>query len=225
MNRISNLVRLCLLAAGLLGAAAVVAQEVDQQQSLSSATQPAYEALSAGREAKSDGDLAEAEEEFKRALELSQRGSEQYQAAVEELTFHLPFLRAEGYVRTEQWLKAERLLEDLLQTHQNDIRKSEELTQLIALLRESARSRTEAKRPGREVIRYVEGKLDAFQQEKGRYPRNYEELDTLLAAEGSPFEDYEVVHYVGTGGAYGLTLRGRDDPENVLTLQRTGVVE
>lgn len=225
MNRISNLVRSCFLAVGLLAAAAVAAQEGSQQQNFSSATQPAYEALSAGREAKSAGDLAEAEEEFKKALELSQRGSEQYEAAVEELTFHLPFLRAEGYVRTEQWLKAERLLEDLLQAHQNDIQKSEELAQLIALLRERARARTEAKRPGREVIRYVERKLDGFLQEKGRYPRDYEELNGLLADEGSPFEDYEVVHYVGAGGAYGLTLRGRDDPENVLTVQRTGRVE
>lgn len=225
MNRISNLVRSSLLAAGLFAAAAVAAQQGDQQQNFSSATQPAYEALSAGREAKSEGDLAEAEEAFKKALDLSQRGSEQYQAAVEELTFHLPFLRAEGYVRTEQWLKAERLLEDLLQAHQNDIQKTEELAQLIAVLRERARSRTEARRPGRKVIRYVERKLDGFLQEKGRYPRDYEELDALLAAEGSPFDDYEIVHYVGSGGAYGLTLRGRDDPENVLTLQRTGVVE
>lgn len=225
MKRINNFVRLPLLATGLVLAAAVAAQEGNQQQDFSSATQPAYEALSAGREAKSDGDLAEAEEEFKKALELSQRGSEQYQAAVEELTFHLPFLRAEGYVRTEQWLKAERLLEDLLQSHRNDIQKTEELAQLITLLRESARSRTEASRPGRKVIRYVERKLDGFLREKGRYPRDYEELNGLLAAEGSPFEGYEVVHYVGAGGAYGLTLRSRDDSENVLTLQRTGVVE
>lgn len=225
MSRTSNRARLCLIACGLLGASAVPAQEGRQQQDFSSATQPAYEALSAGRQAKNDGDLAEAEEEFKKVLKLSQRDSEQYQAAVEELTFHLPFLRAEGYVSTEQWQKAEHLLENLLQAHQDDIQKTEELAQLIAVLRESARSKTEPRRPGREAIRYVEQKLDGFRQEQGRYPRNYEELDALLAAEESPLDDYEVAHYVAAGDGYGLTLRGKADSENVLTVQRTGAVK
>lgn len=224
MSRTSNRARLCLIACGLLGASAVPAQE-GRQRDFSSATQSAYEALSAGRQAKNDGDLAEAEEEFKEVLKLSQRDSEQYRAAVEELTFHLPFLRAEGYVSTQQWQKAERLLENLLQAHQDDVEKTEELAQLIAVLRETARSQTETRRPGREVIRYVERKLDGYRQEKGRYPRNYEELDALLAAEESPLDDYEVAHYVAAGDAYGLTLRGKANSENVLTVQRTGTVE
>lgn len=225
MNRTSNRARLCLIACGLLAASGVAAQEGKQQQDFSSATQPGYEALSAGRRAKNDGDLAEAEEAFKEVLKYSQRDSEQYQAAVEELTFHLPFLRAEGYVSTEQWQKAEHLLENLLQAHQGDVEKTEELAQLIAVLGESARSKTEPRRPAREVIRYVERKLDGFRQEKGRYPRDYEELDALLADEESPLDDYEVAHYVGTGDAFGLTLRGKANSENVLTVQRTGTLE
>jgi len=225
MNRINSLARSFLLAGGLLGAAAAAAQEGNQQQNFSSATQPAYEALSAGRQAKEEGDLDTAQQEFRKALELSRRGSDPHRAAREELTFHLPFLRAEGFVRTEQWQKAERLLENLLQTHQNDVKKAEELAQLITLLRESARSRSDARRPGREVIRYVERRLEGFLRDKGRYPRGYEELNAVLVPGEPPMDDYEIVHYVGAGGAFGLTLRGKANPDNVLTVQRTGVVE
>jgi len=225
MNRASKLAGLSVLAVCLGGVFSAQAQDGAQQQNLSSAAQPAYEALSAGRRAKDDGDLAEAERKFRRVLDLSQSGSEQYQAAVEELSFHLPFLRAEGYVRAEDWLKAERLLEDLLQQHQDDTRKTEELVQLIALLRDRARPRAEDRQPGRKVIHYVENKLDVFLRENGRYPRAYDELNRLLAVEGSPLDDYEIVHYAVRGGAYGLTLRGGNNPDNVLTVQRTGLVE
>jgi len=213
-----------LFAGALLGAAGAAAGDGTQRQNLSTAAQPAYEALSAGRQAMSQGELERAEEELEKVLDFSQRGSKQYQAAVEALTFELPFLRAEGFVDTGEWLKAERLLEDLLRRSQNDVKKTERLAQLIAVLRENARAATAARRPGRAALGYVEEKLDQFRGETGRYPADYEELEALLEADGSPLEDYEIVDYVARGGAYGVTLRGKSNPDHVLTVQRTGRV-
>ena len=35
----------------------------------------------------------------------------------------------------------------------------------------------------------------------------------------------DIVHYVGGGRAYGLTLRSKTNPDNLLSIQRTGLVQ
>lgn len=216
-------VALCLALAPVTG---VPAQQAAMGEA--SASQPAVEALAAGRRAKGERNLARAEAYFQDALAAAERGGEVYEAALEELTYHLPLMRVERYVRRGQWQNAEQSLQDLLEQHQSDDEKSQHVVSLIAKLRD----RTPAQggvyaRPdgGRRVIEHIERTLERFLAEHHRYPRGYDELNELLPAGRYPLENYDIVHYVGDRRAYGLTLRSKSNPDNLLTVQKTGLVQ
>jgi tetratricopeptide (TPR) repeat protein len=193
-----------------------------------SGSSPAVKALSAGRRAKGEGKLADAEARFQKALAAAERDSPAFDAALEELTYQLPLMRVERYVTAGQWPEAERQLQDLLERHQSDEEKSRHLVHLIAEVRK--RTPVEAgvhTQPGggRRAIRQVQRTLERFFEEKGRYPNGYRELNELLPAGRFPLSEYDIVHYVSRGGAYGLTLRSKSDPENLLSVQKTGLVQ
>lgn len=197
-------------------------------QSVPAASKAAVEALSAGRREKGEGNLARAEVDFQKALAAAPRGSDVYQTALEELTYQLPLMRVQRYVLSGQRATAEDLLQDLLKEHQGDEKKRRHLLTLIARLRKSAPDQSGVySKPGsgRKAIESVEQTLSRFYQENGRYPRGYRELNRILPADRYPLTDYDIVHYVERGHAYGLTLRSKSEPENLLSVQRTGLVE
>jgi len=206
---------------------AVAAEGDGSVESASQAT-PAVEALAAGRRAKGERNLARAERHFQSALAAAERDGELFQSALEELTYHLPLMRVERYIRSGQWEQAERSLQDLLERHQSDEEKSRHLVGLIAKLRDSRPvpgGVHASEGAGRKAIEHVERVLDGFFREHGRYPSGYEELNEILPAGRYPLDDYDIVHYVGAGRGYGLTLRSRSNPQNLLSVQRTGLVQ
>lgn len=217
--------------AGLIAACLILAPATVRAQDITpekvSGPRPAVEALAAGRRAKGERNLARAEIHFQEALAEAERGGEVYEAALEELTYHLPLMRVERYVLSGQWRSAEQSLQDLLEQHQSDEEKSKHLVGLIAKLRDRSPAQGGVytqRDAGRTTVERVEQRLDRFLAEHGRYPRGYDELNEILPAGRYPLEDYDIVHYVGRGRAYGLTLRSRSDPDNLLQVQRTGLV-
>lgn len=209
-------------------APAAVADTPQDEPAGVSGPEPAAQALNAGRRAKGERDLARAEGHFQDALAAAERGGEVYRAALEELTYHLPLMRVERYVLEGQWQKAERLLQDLLEWHRDDERKSEHLVGLIAELRERSPSQGGVytrKGDGERVVELVQRRLDRYRDKHGRYPHGYDELNKILPAGRYPLDDYDIVRYVGRGGSYGLTLRSKADPANQLTVQKTGLVQ
>lgn len=189
---------------------------------------PAVQALDAGRRAKGERDLAQAEAHFQDALAAAERGGEVYRAALEELTYYLPLMRVERDVLEGQWQKAERLLQDLLEWHRDDENKSEHLVGLLAELRDRRPSQGGVytrKEAGQRVVEMVQRRLDRYRDKHGRYPHGYDELNEILPAGRYPLDDFDIVRYVGRGGSYGLTLRSKADPANQLTVQKTGLVQ
>ncbi|MGA8260746.1 MAG: hypothetical protein WB783_11080 [Arenicellales bacterium] len=185
-------------------------------------------ALSRGRREKGEGHLALAEEQFQKALASASRGSKVYKAALEELTYQLPLMRVQRYVLAGARQKAGRLLEELLQEHQSDEKKSRHLVELIARLRKGGEAQDGVySQPGsgHRTISVVERTLNRFYRKHGRYPRDYDELNQILPPDRYPLTDYDIVHYVEQGHAYGLTLRSKSDPDNILTVQDTGLVQ
>lgn len=188
----------------------------------------AVEALAAGRAEKGERNIAGAEARFQEALAAAERGGEVYEAALDELTYHLPLMRVERYVLTGQWRDAQQALEDLLDRHQSDEQKSRHLVGLIAKLRDHAPGQHNVSprdSDGRKVLERIERTLDRFLAEHGRYPRDYAELNAILPAGRFPLENHDIVDYVGRGRAYGLTLRSRTDPASLLSVQRTGLLQ
>ena len=185
-------------------------------------------ALSAGRVQKGQGNLIQAETQFQKALDNAPRGSDIYKAALEELTYELPLMRVQRYVLAGEKSKAGALLQELLQEHKSDKKKSRHLVELIARLRKGALVQGGVyNQPGggRRAIDGVERTLQRYFAKNGHYPRGYAELNRILPADRYPLNRYDIVHYVASGHAYGLTLRSKSDPENVLTVQNTGLVQ
>ena len=216
----------CLAVLGL-GLSPAVGQEEEQAAGEVSGSQAALEALAEGRRAKGEGNLALAEVHFRDALAAAEYGGDTYQTALEELTYQLPLMRVERYVLGAQWQRAEQSLQDLLERHQSDEEKSRHLVQLIANLRKRAPAQGDVYAPegGHKVVRQVEQTLDRFLEEHGRYPSGYRELNEILPAGRYPLEEYDIVHYVARGKSYGLTIRSRSDPGNLMYVQRTGLMK
>ena len=211
--------------------AQVQAHGADQGEPPAGSGAPASEgaaALSRGRREKGEGHLALAEAQFQKALASARRGSEVYEAALEELSYQLPLMRVQRYLLAGERRKAGRLLEELLQEHKTDEKKSRHLVELIARLRKSGGTQGDVyPQPGsgHRTITAVEQTLNRFYKEHGRYPRDYDELNQVLPPDRFPLSDYDIVHYVENGHAYGLTLRSKSEPDNILSVQDTGLVQ
>jgi len=222
---------LCVLpAASFQGRAAAEAPSPDSpgQAAPGAVSGAGVEALKAGRRAKADGRLALAEARFQEALAAAPRDGEVFAAALAELTWDLPLMRVQRHVVNGRWREAERLLQDLLERHSGDEDRRHHVVRLIAEVRDRAPEEGGVLRDpggGKKAVRYVERALERFFRENGRYPRDYAELNRILPADRFPLEGYDIVHYVSRGEAYGLTLRSKANPENLLSIQRTGLVE
>lgn len=193
-----------------------------------SASDPGSKALSRGREAREAGNLEAAAGHFQDALIRATPGSEVYWSARDELNFHLPLKRVEGLIASEDWPEVEETLRGLMDRYESDERKSLYLLRLISQLQERVPDDVRDRRGqegGRTVMKNVERTLEQFHAQRGRYPRGYRELNQVLPPDREPLSEYDIVDYVNRGGAYGLTLRNKENPENVIRVQKTGLVQ
>lgn len=215
----------------LLLAAGVRAQDAGPDAGAQMSGPPAaVDALERGRRAKEAGELAAAERRFREALSAAERGDDAYAAALEELTYRLPLMRVERYYKAGQWDRVERRLRSLLKQHKSDEDKSRHLMALIGWLRDRRAvaggdgGRSQSDR-GRQAVQHVKRIMARYLAEHGRYPDGYRELNQLLPADRFPLKDYDIVRYAARGQAYALTLRSKENPDNLLSVQKTGLVE
>lgn len=219
---------LCIVVMCLGAAPTAQAQAGDQDQEGGASSQASMEALVAGLVAMRQQNLELAETLLERALATEPGNPGVHDTARDGLTYHLPLRRVERYVTAKQWGRAERLLRELQERHRDDEAKSGHLRQLMAKLRDGTLTPGDAKPDsfdGRRVVQEIEETLDRFLAENGRYPGGYEELNEVLPADQYPLLQYDIVHYVGRGRAYDLRLRSRANPNRLLTVQRTGLVQ
>lgn len=216
---------LIMLLAPIAGAGAQGSAPAPDAESRSEA---AEQALVAGLLAMRSQNLLLAERLFKQAAAADADGGRVHDAATEELSYRLPLKRVERHLESKELGEAEQILRALRERHQSDEHKSRYLDHLLARLRDGALDPDAViARPGdrRTVIRSIERTLEQFFENNGRYPSGYEEINEILPAGQHPLTAYEIVHYTGSGRAYGLTLRNRLNPENRLTVQSTGLVD
>lgn len=192
-----------------------------------SSSEPGYGALVRALNAKEDGNLDKAEVYLREAMDSADSDGQVYWLALEELSFRLPLERAQNMIANEEWQELEALLKTLVAENQSDEQKSMYLLKLIAQLQDhvSAPGISRSGGNGRETIGHIESALQRFLAEYGHYPRDYEELNELLPADQFPLSGYDIVHYVSRDQAYGLTLRSKSNPENVLTVEKTGLLK
>lgn len=194
-----------------------------------SPSDPGYEAYQKGVKAKEDGKVEEAEVYFQEAMDASGTDNDIYWAALEEVSFRLPLLRAKDMIAKEDWQDLEELLEALLEENRSDKEKTVYLLRLISQLRDIVPDGTAGQKSGtedgRETMGQVERVLQRFHAENGRFPRGYDELNRVLPADEYPLENYDIVDYVSRNGFYGLTLRSKSDPDNLITVENTGLLK
>ncbi|MDH3378338.1 MAG: hypothetical protein OEQ39_15465 [Gammaproteobacteria bacterium] len=142
-----------------------------------------------------------------------------------ELDFNIPLLEAEqrfnrgdvaGAKHVLQWTRGrnrdnpdrQRILENLL------IRISSIPTQAAA----EPTNRDE-------VVAQIRDEMRRFRDQYKRYPNGYRELNSLLAPDRPPLTHFDVTYYGLTNGGYVIEIRSKSNPDNLISIQRTGLLE
>ncbi len=195
-------------------------------QEASGKTGVAMKALERGRMFKQRGQFKQAWEQFEIARQIAPEGSPYRQQAEQELNYDLPLKEIQYRVNAGDLARAEQLLNDLLVINQSTPAR---LTELNTMLQNLKVMRSAG--PGRSlsidhnaVVQQVRRILEDYRRARGRYPTGYRELNATLPPNRPPLQYFLVGHYHGTGAGYVLVLRNRHDPNQVLTIQNTGML-
>ncbi len=207
-----------------VGGAAIDVVFADPEASTKS--QVAQKAFARGQEFKRRGYYKQAWEQFEIARQIAPEDSPTRGRAEQELNYHLPLKQIQDRVNTGDFDRAEQLLNELLLTNQSApdrISNIKTMLQNLKLMRSTSAGRSLAV-DHNVVVRQVRGLLEDFRRARGRYPIGYRELNNVLPPNRPPLQQFLVRHYEGTGAGYVLSLRNKFDPDQVLTIQKTGIL-
>lgn len=186
----------------------------------------AVKALERGRLFKQRGQFKRAWEQFEIARQMAPEGSPHRQQAEQELNYHLPLKEIQHRVNVGDLDGAQQLLNDLLVINQSAPARRAELTtmlQNLKVMRSGGGGRWMSV-DHNAVVQQVRRILEDYRRTRGRYPVGYRELNDTLPPNRPPLQYFLVGRYEGTGAGYLLVLRNRYDPNQVVTIQNTGML-
>ncbi len=75
------------------------------------------------------------------------------------------------------------------------------------------------------ILGVVQGILEQYREQQGRFPLSYDELNGALPADTPPLTEYDIVSYYATEDAFSVKLKARANPLEVLSLHKTGLIK
>jgi len=221
----------CVLITGLLGAPLVVGSELPDPTVEPAAgttvdrTANAQALMDRAEGLREAGEIALAVRYARAALDLAPEASAIAERARTALYFDLPVLEIQRLITAGRAGDAEALARATLEENRDDPRRSAQLNLLLAQLAHVRSGDPFADDVDTHaVLEEIRGRMRRFHRRTGSYPASLRELDEVLPAGQGPLERFEVIHYRGGEQEYAMALVNRDDPQQTLTLQDTGLV-
>jgi len=200
----------------------VITTETDREVD----TPRAQAALAEGREAKRRGDLLAAIRAYQVAFLYAADGSYIRTEARDELDFHLPLMRVQQVLVLGDRAEAITIVQRLRDFHAGNPERYQMLGGILANLERADFNpkAAPAEPDARSTIIEIGKVLEQFRAEHDRYPRGYQELNSILPAGQAPLTDFEIARYAPVGSGFSLEIRSKKNPLQTYELNRTGLL-
>jgi len=138
--------------------------------------------------------------------------------------FDVPLVKLRQLMKDSRMRDANLLIDNMLKWVGNVPEYREYLLSVRKITAErAARENPEAAK--QTIMNVVQTVLERYHEEQGRFPRSYTELNEALPADAPPLTDYDIVSYYATDDAFSVKIQARENPLEVLSLHKTGLIK
>ncbi|NOZ09543.1 MAG: hypothetical protein GXP09_00640 [Gammaproteobacteria bacterium] len=162
---------------------------------------------------------------YQQAIQLAgSRDQKTRVAARRGLDYKLPLREARWRLGKGDIGGAFSLLEQAVQVNQGHPRRLEEITALIDRVK-SLHFQRQSDKAGELLLPRVKQRLADYRKRTGHYPLTVKALNAALPADQEPLKFHDIIGYKATPQAYRMLIRSKADPERILSLNVTGLIQ
>lgn len=219
-RRSHTVLRALIMFGGLLFSTTGATQSTDFEK--------AHHAMEIARSFKAQGELQKAEKLMRLAMDNSSPDSNLYKEAKDEIEYYLPLARIQRLLWAGKNQTAEAQLLALQMTVENQPLRRQEIGRIMNGLRTDPTDlvgRPDDTIDEKFVLRAVQTTLESYFRRNEQYPLHRDGLLDILAFDEPPLNTFEVERYTSNGGGYVLVLRNKNDANQAITLQNTGLLQ
>ncbi len=190
--------------------------------------QKAHSAMEIARSYKGQGDLRKAEHMFRVVMENSPAESNIHHEAKDELEYYMPLIRIQRLLWDGKVRAVEQELFALQQAFEDQPLRLQEINRILNGLQAAAadsKAQPDSKVDEKHVLREARMNLDNYYRQNNRYPTSRSTLADVLDFAASPLNAFEIERYSSNGLGYLLVLRKKEDKNQTITLQNTGLLQ
>jgi hypothetical protein len=142
-----------------------------------------------------------------------------------ELDFTIPLLEAEQRFNRGDLAGAKHVLQWARARNRDNLDRQRTLLNLLTRLNSLPPQTTAETVNADEVLAQIRGEMRRFRDQNKRYPSGYHELNSLFMPDRPPLTHFDITHYQLANGGYVIEIRSKSDPDNIISIQRTGLLE
>lgn len=142
-----------------------------------------------------------------------------------ELDFNIPLLEAEQRFNRGDLAGAKHVLQWARARNRDDPDRQRTLVNLLTRLNSLPPQATAETVNADQVLVQIRRKMQKFRDQNKRYPSGYHELNSLFVPDRPPLTHFDITSYQLANGGYVIEIRSKSNPDNVILIQRTGLLE
>ena len=142
-----------------------------------------------------------------------------------ELDFNIPLLEAERRFKRGDLAGAKHVLQWARARNRDHPDRQGTLVDLLTRISSIPPRAVAETANADEVVAQIRGEMQRFRDQNKRYPSGYRELNSLLVPDRPPLTHFDITYYGLAHGGYVIEIRSSIDPGNIISIQRTGLLE
>ncbi len=142
-----------------------------------------------------------------------------------ELDFNIPLLEAEQRFNRGDLAGAKHVLQWARARNRDNPDRQRTLVNLLTRISRIPPQAAAETTNAEQVVAQIRGEMQRFRDQNTRYPRGYHELNSLLVPDRPPLTHFDIIYYALANGGYVIEIRSKSDPDNLISIQRTGLLE
>ena len=142
-----------------------------------------------------------------------------------ELDFNIPLLEAEQRFNRGDMAGAKHVLQWARARNRDNPDRQRRLANLLTRLDSIPPQAVAETVNANDIVAQIRSEMRRFRDQNKRYPSGYQELNSLLVPDRPPLTHFDITYYQLANGGYVIEMRRKSDPDNVILIQRTGLLE